>query len=92
MAEEDRKVQRAREIAVAKLGFVRHAIVYVFVIAVLVVINNVTYSEYQWWVWPALGWGIGVIAHFLSAFLFQSGRLEDRLVRRELERMEDDES
>jgi hypothetical protein len=31
------------------------------------------------------------VAHFLSAFVYQGGSLEKRLIQRELEKMEDEE-
>ena len=81
------KRERAQRVVAAKLGFIRHAVVYVMVIAGLAVINNVTSGGYQWWLWAALGWGTGVTSHFLSAFLYQSGSLVDRVAKRELEKM-----
>ena len=72
-----------------KLGFIRHAIVYVMVIAALAVINNVTSPGYQWWLWPAFGWGMGVVANFISVFLFGSGALAKKLVDREMDRLDE---
>ncbi len=46
-----------------KLGFRIHAIVFVLVIALLVVINVLTGSPY-WVLWVLLGWGIGLLAHW----------------------------
>ncbi len=89
MSDQERKYELARRIAEAKVGFIRHAAIYLLVMVVLAIINNVTYTGYQWWLWPALGWGVGVIAHFLSAFLFQSGNLTERLAKQEMERMDE---
>ncbi len=41
---------------------------YVLVIGMLFVINYFTGPDYWWAVWPALGWGIGIVSHALSAF------------------------
>jgi hypothetical protein len=87
MSDMNEKMALARKIAERKVGFIRHAIVYLVVMAGLAVINNVTYSGYQWWLWAAFGWGIGVVSHFLSAFLYQSGSLVDRMAKHELEKM-----
>jgi len=89
MADANDKYKLARKIAERKVGFVRHAAIYLLVIGGLAIINNVTYGGYQWWLWPALGWGIGVASHFLSAFLYQSGALVDRIAKRELEKMDE---
>ncbi len=91
MAVRDEKLERARQVARRKMDFLRHVIIYLVVMAVLAIINNVTGGGYQWWLWPALGWGIGVVAHFLSAFLYAGGNLEKRLVQKELEKIKDEE-
>ena len=88
MSDTNDKMRLARKIAERKVAFIRHAISYLVVIAGLAAVNNLTYSGYQWWLWVAFGWGIGVVSHFLSAFLYQSGALVDRLARRELEKMD----
>jgi uncharacterized membrane protein YdbT with pleckstrin-like domain len=87
MPDTNEKLALARKIAERKVGFVRHSISYLVVIVGLAIINNLTYAGYQWWLWVAFGWGIGVVSHFLSAFLYQSGRMVDRLAQRELEKM-----
>lgn len=89
MSDANEKLELARRIAVRKVSFIRHAIIYLIVMAGLAVINNVTYTGYQWWLWPAFGWGIGVVAHFLSAFLYQSGSLVERMTKHELEKMDE---
>ncbi|MBI9101142.1 MAG: 2TM domain-containing protein [Spirochaetales bacterium] len=85
----EEKLKIARKRVRAKLDFFKHFISYVVVIAFLAVINNMTYGGYQWWLWPALGWGIGLVMHFFSLFLFKGGELESRLIRKELDNMED---
>jgi len=87
--DEGQKRDHAQRIVGAKLGFIRHAIVYVMVIAGLAIINNVTDSGYQWWLWPAFGWGMGVVGNFISAFVFRSGALQRKLVDRELEKLDE---
>ncbi len=89
MADANDKYKLARKIAERKVAFIRHAAIYLLVIGGLAIINNVTFGGYQWWLWPALGWGIGVASHFLSAFLYQSGALVDRIAKRELEKMDE---
>jgi hypothetical protein len=44
-------------------GFVIHAVVFVAVNILLVVVNVVTWTGYPWFVYPLLGWGIGLAAH-----------------------------
>jgi hypothetical protein len=90
MANQEEKIERARKIAAKKMDFIRHFLIYAVVMVVLAVVNNTTWAGYQWWLWPALGWGIGIVAHFLSAFVYSGGSLEKRLMQRELEKMDDE--
>lgn len=41
---------------------------YVSVVVLLFAINLMTDPSYIWAWWPALGWGIGIVSHGLSAF------------------------
>lgn len=71
-------------------GFYGHLITYIIVIALLFLINFVTHPNYIWAIWPALGWGIGILKHALRAFrLFywfndkwEKKQLEKRLRRK----------
>ena len=87
MSDASDKLKLARKIAERKVAFVRHAASYLVVVTGLAIVNNLVSGGYQWWLWVAFGWGIGVVSHFLSAFLYRSGALVDRLARRELEKM-----
>jgi hypothetical protein len=44
-------------------GFWGHARSYVIVIGILGLINLLTGFDYPWFLWPALGWGVGVAFH-----------------------------
>ena len=89
-AGDQERIEEARKIARGKVGFIRHFLIYIVVIAFLAIINNVTYSGYQWWLWPALGWGIGVVLNFFSVYLFQGKALEERIMKSELDKMGED--
>jgi hypothetical protein len=92
MADKDKTIEAAKKAAKEKVDFIRHFIIYGAVIVLLAIINNVTYSGYQWWLWPALGWGIGVFFHFISAWGLKTGKLkslEKRLAEKEMERMKE---
>ncbi|MGF1756614.1 2TM domain-containing protein [Photobacterium sagamiensis] len=62
--DEKQVLEQVREIK----GFYSHLITYVLVITMLFVINIITDSSYIWAWWPAMGWGVGIISHALSAF------------------------
>ena len=60
--------QRARRRLVAEKSFYVHLVTYVTVIGGLFIINVLTGSGRWWFVWPALGWGVGIAAHALATF------------------------
>ena len=68
------QAQQHEQLALAKVrkirGFYIHLTQYVVVIAVLAVINLVTHPSRLWFFWPAMGWGIGVLAHAAATFEF----------------------
>jgi hypothetical protein len=57
--------RRVRRIA----GFYQHLIVYVLVNIGLALINLTSEPDEIWFLYPLLGWGIGVAAHGLKVFL-----------------------
>ncbi len=61
--------ERARGRAKAKYGFFVHALVYVAVMGLLVVINLLTSPGTIWSIWPLIGWGLAVALHGVRAFL-----------------------
>jgi len=83
------KERRARKAAKKKMKFFRHASSYLIIMAFLYIVNRWTSPGYQWWLWPALGWGIGLASHFVKTFAFSGSSLEERLVQKELDKMDD---
>jgi hypothetical protein len=63
--------QRAKKRAGEKLSFYIHLSVYIVVITLLAVINLSTSTQYIWFKWPLIGWGIGVFFHAMGVFFFQ---------------------
>lgn len=49
-------------------GFYRNFLVYIIVIIGLFIINIFNSPDYIWAKWPAMGWGIGIIAQGIRAF------------------------
>ena len=59
---------RARR-AAAEIGFYIHFIAYLGSIAFLALINMLmTTTRYPWFLWPALGWGLGLFFHYMGVF------------------------
>ena len=68
-------LKRAKKRANAELGFYSHLTSYLSVIAMLALINVFT-TRYPWFLWPAMGWGIGIFSHYMA--VFGSRKLKDR--------------
>jgi signal transduction histidine kinase len=91
-ASDEAILRRARRRAAAEVGFYAHLQSYLGVIAFLALINVFT-TWYPWFLWPAIGWGVGLFAHYMA--VFGSQRLKERYfdpavereVRREKEAM-----
>ena len=79
--------QRAKKRVHAKFGFYIHLTVYIAVSILLIIINLSTSSQYLWFKWPLLGWGIGVFFHALGVFVF-SGRsvITEQMIQKEMKK------
>ena len=49
-------------------GFYSHLVVYLVSVTAMVVSSFFFESSHPWYIWPILGWGIGVAAHGFSVF------------------------
>ena len=68
-------------------GFYSNVTAYCIIIPFLIFINYMTYWEYQWFWFSAIGWGIGVLIHAFVTFGVPKD-WEDRKIK---ELMEDEE-
>lgn len=83
MQSDERARSEAEARAMAKLAVYRHLVTYVIVIGCLAAINVWTGPGYLWFLWPATGWGIGLLAHMVNVFVFSDTMLR-RMTEREL--------
>lgn len=70
----------------AKLSFYIHAAIFCAVNAVLIIINLSSTTDKIWFIWPLLGWGIGLALH--AALVFTGKRqwsLKEKMIQDELE-------
>ncbi|HKD65244.1 MAG TPA: ATP-binding protein [Candidatus Binataceae bacterium] len=87
--EEERKAyQRARKRAAAEAGFYVHLMWYGIVIGSCLLVNLVTTPGFEWWVFPALGWGIGLVSHFGAVYGWRwiHERVFEPAIKREVQR------
>ena len=69
------------------MGFFIHLAVYIVVNTMLIIINLGTSSQYLWFKWPLIGWGIGVTFHGLGVFYFSGGSgFKERLIEKEMKK------
>ena len=72
----------ARKRASAKLGWYIHALVYVCVNVMLALLSLA--GGKHWAVFPALGWGLGLVIHGVVVFFVTGGAgLHQRLIEQE---------
>ncbi|MEM8510304.1 MAG: 2TM domain-containing protein [Bacteroidota bacterium] len=64
---EDYRYRKAKEKVENIKGFYGNATAYIAVISVLALLNYYS-TSFPWVIFPAIGWGLGVIAHGFSAF------------------------
>ncbi|MGY8915413.1 MAG: 2TM domain-containing protein, partial [Flavobacteriales bacterium] len=86
---DDKRYQKAKERVEAIKSFYGNLVSYCIVIPILVYINHRT-TSFPWVIFPALGWGFGVIAHGMEAYGYNpifGKSWEERKMR---EYMEDD--
>jgi signal transduction histidine kinase len=83
---EEEALNRARRRARAEVGFYSHLTSYVCVIGFLALINLFTSPRYPWFLWPAMGWGFGILSHFMGVFgsRMLRERFFDPIVEREV--------
>ena len=69
--------EKLRKIARERIDFKRHLVVYIVIIAILGLTNLIVSRDFPWILFPAGGWGIGLIFHFLYAYGPLSGAMSE---------------
>lgn len=79
--------EKAKKRVEARLGFYIHLIVYILVNALLIIINMRTSPEYSWFIWPLIGWGIGLLFHGIGAFVFTGEpAYKEKMIEKEMKK------
>jgi hypothetical protein len=85
---EDQAYKRARKRVEELQGFYVHLGMYLVVNLGVFIINMLTNPAKRWFLWPLIGWGIGVLIHGIAiAFEGPFGRAwKERKIRQLMER------
>ena len=85
--DEQTRYQEAKKRVEELKGFYSHLITYILVNTGLVVINLLTSPEYLWFIWPLMGWGVGLLIHAFSVFSNLWGKSwEERKIKEIMEK------
>jgi signal transduction histidine kinase len=88
-SDEDAKAyKRARRRAAREAGFYVHLMWYGIVIGSLLMVNLIVSPSFEWWLFPAVGWGIGLVSHFGGVYGWRwiHERVFEPAVQREVQR------
>ena len=78
----------ARKRVKEKKEFYNHVAVYVVINILLVIIWAFTGHGYPWFIWPLAGWGVGIIFHGFSVFVFnRESSWEKNAIEKEAEKI-----
>ncbi len=80
--------RRARKRAAQEAGFYLHLMWYGIIIGFLLILNLVVSPSIAWWIFPALGWGIGLASHFGAVYGWRwiHERVFEPAIQREVQR------
>ncbi len=77
----------ARRHVERKIGFYIHLAVFLIVNTGLILFNLLMVPDRIWAFWPLFGWGIGLLFHGLSVFLFAPGaQWKERMIEQEMKK------
>ncbi len=79
--------KRAQKRVAAKVGFYIHFAIYLIVSIALMSINFSSSSENLWFKWLVMGWGIGILFHAMSVYVFYGKTfITKKMIEKEMER------
>jgi len=73
--EEYKKAFRELTINDGKKGFKSHLVSFIIMNTIMVIINILTYSGTLWCLGSIIGWGVGVIAHYIGGVAILNKKL-----------------
>ena len=89
---DEEKIKIATKKAKQTLALLYHFFIYVLFVIIFMIFNYIVTPKYIWWYWPAMGWGIGVFAHYISVKGFFSKKIEQKWIEKELKKMKEQDT
>ena len=86
--------KKAKKKVKEKKEFLQHLAVFAIVMPFLFAINMLTSPFHYWFVYPLLGWGVGLAIHGITVFGFEGHlykKWEEQEIEKELRKMEKDD-
>lgn len=77
--------QMAKKRVALKKGFAIHGGVFCVVNFCIAIINMITSPSYPWFLFPMLGWGIGLGSHYVAVVAKLKFDLKNTAIQREME-------
>ena len=79
-------MQTAETRAKAKVEFRIHLLTYIAVNSLLAIINLNLTPGHIWFIWPLMGWGIGIIVHIFRVYFISESSLKERMIEKEMKK------
>lgn len=78
---------KAKKTVNARLALRLHLALFAIANLFMAIVNVVTSPQYLWFLWPLLGWGVGVCFHAMIVFAFYGkSSLRERMLKEEMEK------
>ena len=87
MTENDKLRKEAKARAEMKFSFYINIVLYMIINSMLIFIWYSNGMGFPWVIFPLIGWGIGVVAHYLSAFVFYGRDFLGGMTEKEYEKL-----
>ena len=87
MTENDELRKEAKARAEMKFSFYINIVLYIIINSMLIFIWYSNGMGFPWIIFPLIGWGIGVVAHYLVAFVFPGRTFLEGMTEKEYEKL-----
>jgi hypothetical protein len=85
--ENTKAYQKAKKKVEERLGFKVHLTVYLVVNAILITVNLINSPDNLWFIWPLMGWTIGIFWHAMGVFVFnKDSEVIEKMIQKEMDK------